>query len=77
MPPANEITVLLALGMPKPRSRSSSAAAMRAARESSAVQSMAAGAVGAAGARRPVGGPATNVPCPTWARARPEATSSS
>ena len=67
MPPANEITDAPASdGVPSVRRRSSSAAAVRALRESSDVQSMGAGAramVRAAG--RAGGSPATNVPCPT------------
>jgi hypothetical protein len=78
MPPAKEMTVLcVPLPPPKARSRSSSAEMMRALRDSSAAQSRRCGTVTGRLAAREARVSFTNVPCPTCARASPEATSSS
>ncbi len=78
MPPAKEMTVLwVPLPEPKARRRSSSAEMMRALRDRSAAQSRRAGAAIGRAAARAARVSFTNVPCPTCARASPEATSSS
>ncbi len=79
MPPAKETTPGFAAAAPiRPRVRSSSAATIWALREKRPGQ-LSGGCAGAAGlgAISTPGGAATNVPCPTWARAQPAATSSS
>src|SRR5947207_14660009 len=76
MPPANEITPSRTAPGAAARARSPSLSTIRALRESSADQFRGWAAAGAIMAPAPSGGPATNVPCPTWARAQPAATSS-
>ena len=80
MPPAKDTTVPLdGMGVTA-RQRSSSAPRICALREKSPDQSRAtsgAASAAAAGAPAPAARSATNVPCPTWARAQPAATSSS
>ena len=77
MPPAKETTSPSSVaGTPAPRRRSSSAPMICALREKSPDQSMEAAArTGATAATS--GRPVTKVPCPTWARTSPAATSSS
>src|SRR5919108_82434 len=76
MPPANEITPSRTAPGAAARARSPSLSTIRALRDSSADQ-FSGCAGGSVGAVAPSGGPATNVPCPTCARAQPAATSSS
>src|SRR5690242_17992913 len=76
IPPANEITPSRVAVGAAARARSPSLSTMRALRESSADQ-FSGCAGGSLTTAVPSGGPATNVPCPTCARAQPAATSSS
>ena len=76
MPSANEITARAPGGADA--RRSTAAPAMCALRENKRDQSSGTRAgAGGTGAGPPSGASATNVPCPTCARARPPATSSS